>query len=404
MTSPVDTSVKHFSSVMTGAPVLNGTAGSLVALLDACLKDGFDTKTLTSLIVAGGVATALYTGTHSALVDAVVLIAGVTGGPSGWAGMNGEQKITSKPGATSVTFATALPDGAYTGTITMKMAPAGWLKPFAATNFGVYKSANIASTGMCLRVDDSATTVARVVGYESMSDVNTGVGPFPTAAQISGGGYWPKSSLASATAAGWFIVADDRAFLIHFVAGLPSSPVCVHGTTRGFGDAITLKPGGDPYACFLNYSVNSTSTSAFEISLDSSQSPLQTAFPRGYVGVGSAVLHACMPYTGSNSHSGADSSSLGPFPSQVDGSLKLSRRFFASQTSGQPPRADCPGLLSVPQSLAFDVFRMNDRVAGGGLFAGRNLVALNTAGTSLTTTPTNTNAGAAFVDITGPWR
>jgi hypothetical protein len=34
----------------------------------------------------------------------------------------------------------------------------------------------------------------RASGYESMSDVNTGTGPFPTAAQVAGGGYWEKSA------------------------------------------------------------------------------------------------------------------------------------------------------------------------------------------------------------------
>ena len=175
MTSPVDTSVKYFTSLMSGAPALSGTAGSMIAVLDACLKDGFDQKALTSLTVAGGVATAAYTGAHSAAVDSVVFIAGVTGGPAGWAGLNGEQKITGK-GAASVTFATNLPDGAYTGAATMKMAPLGWLKPFANANLGAYKSNDPASTGMLLRVDDSATTVVRVVGYELMTDINTGVG------------------------------------------------------------------------------------------------------------------------------------------------------------------------------------------------------------------------------------
>ncbi|EPD32955.1 hypothetical protein HMPREF9701_06413, partial [Delftia acidovorans CCUG 274B] len=56
MASPVDTSVKHFLSSMTGAPVLSGTVGSMIALLDALLVTGFDTKTLTSLTVVGGVA------------------------------------------------------------------------------------------------------------------------------------------------------------------------------------------------------------------------------------------------------------------------------------------------------------------------------------------------------------
>jgi hypothetical protein len=45
-----------------------------------------------------------------------------------------------------------------------------------------------------------------------MSDVNTGTGPFPTAAQVAGGGYWEKSGAAGSTARNWIVVGDERAF------------------------------------------------------------------------------------------------------------------------------------------------------------------------------------------------
>lgn len=35
-----DTSVKYLHSAMPGAPVLSGTAGSLISVLDACLVNG----------------------------------------------------------------------------------------------------------------------------------------------------------------------------------------------------------------------------------------------------------------------------------------------------------------------------------------------------------------------------
>ncbi|RIX79114.1 hypothetical protein D3H34_15350 [Acidovorax cavernicola] len=399
----MDTSVKYFTSAMANAPVLSGTVGSMIALLDACLKDGFDTKTLTSLVVVGGVATATYTGTHASLVDGVVQIAGVTGGPAGFAGLNGEQKITGMPGATTRTFATALPDGTYTGTITMKVAPAGWLKPFSGTNLAAYKSADVASTGMLLRVDDTATTQCRVIGYEAMSDVNTGAGPFPTTAQISGGGYWPKSTVATSAPVAWVLVADGRTFLIHIAPGLPQSPSFMQGCTRGFGDAIALKPGGDAFACFLSHSVQPGSASMYDSALDGTQASGYAVFPRSFAGVGSAAQHFCLPYTGQNILSGADST-FGSFPSLVDGSLKLSRRYFATTVTTAPPRADCPGLVSSPQTLLFDSFRMNDRIPGAGAFAGRTLVALNPTQASMSGTPTTGNTGASFVDVTGPWR
>lgn len=402
MTSVVDTSTKWFSNVMTGAPALPGQTGAQIALLDAVLTNGFDSKLLSSLVVAGGIATAAYTGGHSALPDSVVLISGVTGGPSGFAALNGEQKIVAKPTLQTVTFATNAADGDYTGTIAMKMAPLGWAKPFSGTNLAAYKSTDPLSSGFFLRVDDTNATVTRVIGYESMSDINTGVGPFPTQAQIAGGGYWPKSTIASAAPVNWVIVGDSRAFVIHVMAGYVQSATYVGGATRGFGDAIALRPGGDPYATFLCHSVQPSSGSMNDNALDAPQSAAGSSFARSYAALGGAQGHFCLPYTGSNTTSGLDSL-FGDFPSEVDGSLRLSRRYFARTTS-VAPRAEMPGLYSVPQAKGFLSFRTGDRVPGAGAVAGRTMLALNPMGANLAGTPNESNCGVSFVDITGPWR
>lgn len=65
-------------------------------------------------------------------------------------------------------------------------AAVGWTKAFSGTNMAAYKQ-SAGSNQLYLRVDDTNATDARVVGYETMSDVNTGTGPFPTATQQSGG-------------------------------------------------------------------------------------------------------------------------------------------------------------------------------------------------------------------------
>lgn len=402
MTSVVDTSVKFFTSQMSGAPALPGVAGGLIALLDACGKDGFDLKSLSSLTVAGGVATAAYTGNHSAMVDSVVLIAGVTGGPAGWAGLNGEQKITGKPSAAAVTFATNLPDGAYTGTITMKMAPLGLLRTFSGPNVAVYKSADPASTGMSLRIDDTGTTMARVVGYESMSDVNTGVGAFPSAAQMAGGGYWPKSNLANASPVPWFLAGDARGFYLWVAPFAVSVPACNSGWVRGFGDMVVLRPGGDAYACGLNFSTNNSPTNCYDGVFGGYGSTVfaRTAFPRSYSGLGSSVLNVVAPYTGTSlAVSGADAT-LGPFPSKIDGQLKFANMFLSELPE---PRAEVPGLWSVPQSKVFDTFKHLDIAPGTGALAGRRLMCLQVASSAISTSPDSSNTGALFVDVTGPW-
>ncbi len=396
MTSPVDTSVKHFTSEMAGAPILNGTAGAMIGILDACLVNGFDLKTLTSLVISGGVATATWTGTHGATRDGVILVAG-----SSIAALNGEQKVVSKT-ATTLTFATAAPDGAATGTITIKIAPAGWQKVFTGTDKAVYRSQDAQGTRMYFRVDDTGATLARVVGYETMSDIDTGSGAFPTEAQQPGGGYWSKSQGANTTANRWFLVADTRFFYWHPMPFIYANPLSIHGITRGFGDPIALKPGGDAYSSCLNHAFNADPLSNTG-TLDSSSSSQSTvAMPRGVTGLGSAVQFMSMPYTGNaNTVSGMDVT-LGAFPSSVDGSLRLSRRYVAAAQS-EPPRAELPGLWSVPQSKVWNAFKAGDTTTGTGALAGRRLLVFSPAASPSGGAGEN-STGASFVDITGPWR
>ncbi|CAN7331263.1 hypothetical protein [Variovorax paradoxus] len=404
MASIVDTSVKNFNSTMSGLPVYNGTAGSTIALFDAVLVNGADLKSASSLTIAGGIASLAFTGGHSAQADSVVQVAGITGA---YAALNGEQKVTTVS-AGVVKFATNAADGAASGSITFKMAPAGWEKVYAAANKAVYRSLDPASTKMLLRVDDSGTTVARVVGYESMTDVDTGVGAFPTAAQIAGGGCWGKSLLASSAAVPWAIHADARLFYFTPLSGYPNSAANLGGITRFFGDIVASKPGGDAYACGLSYSINNTANSAPDGSVFSAGNTAGTAFPRSHAGLGSSVVQIIYPYTGNQAGSAIASGRdalLGSFPSRIDGSLQLSKKYVNGAGFAEP-RGDMPGAYHVPQSLVFDSFKQLDRVPGSGFLAGRVLQAVSCldVSTSPSNAATSSNCGIAFIDITGPWR
>lgn len=398
MASPVDTSVKFFHSGMANAPALNGVAGSLLSVLDACLVDGFDLKTATSLVVSGGVATLTFAGTHAAEKDAVILVSG-----SSIAALNGEQKVVSKSG-TTITFATAAADGAASGTITFKMAPAGWLKAFGGTNLAAYKSADPTSTRCLLRVDDTGTTIARVIGYETMTDVSTGTGPFPTQATVAGGGYWGKSGTANSTANRWFIAADSKFFILHVAPMIGNSPVIAQGWTRCFGDMIAYRPSGDAFACVIGYSDSSNVSSHFSGGLDSANSGTANfSSPRAHTGLGSTLGLYSLPFVGNQSAISGLDNMFGSFPSVVDGSLRLSKRFFSWAVSSAPPRGEVPGIHHVSQSETFTTFPFATRTVGSGALAGRSLFALN-PGSTLGSGVSNSNTGVSFVDITGPWR
>lgn len=386
--------VKFFTSSMAGAPVLNGVAGSLVALLDACLITGFDNKAATTLVVAGGVATLTFAGTHSATVESVILVSGVTGV---LVSLNGEQKVAVAETG-KIKFATAAADGTASGTITFKMAPVGWLKPFTGTNLGAYQSADVQSTKMFFRIDDTGTIDARMRGYETMSDVNTGTGLFPLDTQISGGGYLNKSNQSSTTPVKWRLVADSRGLFLSIVGYSASASATESGRTVFIGDFLPTRPGGDPYAFLLGsgYVGGYDDTAG---TCDQTNSMSQFA-PRAYHGLGSCTKHASIPETGSAVVSGTDIF-FGPFPSKIDGGMRLSRRFIAESTSPEP-RGIFPGLLTVPQSNVGSSFAPISVIPGTGVLAGRKLLALG-CGANGVSYPSS-SLGISFIDITGPWR
>lgn len=395
----MSTTVKHFHSAMSGAPVLSGTAGSLIAVLDACLVNGFGLKTADSVVVSGGVATATFSTGHSFKPDVIALVSGATP-----AGLNGEKRVLTTS-ATAITFdAAGIADGAATGAITAKVAAAGWEKAYSGTNLGVYRSLSPQALGggLYLRVNDNFAQSARVVGYESMSDADTGSGAFPTQVQMPGGGYWVKSDAESGAAVPYLLVSDGRAFYLHVQAGKVTAASANGGVTRGFGDLVPRRPSGDAYAVFLNFSGLNNAAVQHYAGVDNPRDALSTATPREYTGLSTAVLRRIRPYCGSGDQpiSGADLT-LGSFPSNVSGELFLSRLYLPD--SAGSPRADFPGVVYNPQSNSGANIFLFDKVPGTGDFAGRTLVCVNPS-TSPSNVGWSASAALALFDITGPWR
>lgn len=388
------TTVKHFHSAMTGAPVLSGTAGSLIAVLDACLISGFGLQTPSSVTVASGIATANFSTGHSFEPDTIALFAGATP-----AELNGEKRILSTS-TNSVTFAaTGIADGTATGTITAKLAPAGWEKPFSGTNLAAYRSLDVESTRMYLRVDDTGTTNARVVGYETMTDVNTGTGPFPTTTQISGGGWWPKANAANATARAWTLAADGKGFILHVHTAAPIPGIS--GVVWEFGDFASLK-SGDAYACRLqchNADVSSaTSSLPSHSDYCSSSTPAGAYLSRSFTTLGGSVAgaHAVQGLFQNNGISGATANSFAPiYPNGPDNGLILVRKIIIEPSVCL--RGYGRGLYVAPQNLHAQ-FNWRDKIDGQGDLVGRKLLAIKCGGPAGTA-----SQGAVFVDITGPW-
>lgn len=392
MTSPVDTSVKYFHSGMVGAPVLSGLAGSLIAVLDACLVNGFALKSVDSLVVASNVATIGVSTGITAEVGAVVLVTGATP-----AALNGEQKITAI-GANSASFATTgITDQTATGAITVKMAPAGWSKAFSGTNKAAYKATDVTATGHYLRVNDAATQAARVMGYESMVDVDTGTAGFPTELQRTGGLWWSKSNLTTSVARGWVLVANGKFFSFSRTHqdGYPSS-----NEITAFGDCVSLK-AGDAFCSFVtgmlgNVAVSGAAT-ANQLWGSSSNTLAEWYMSRSYTALGSSIqlkrnfVHPC-PSTLAWDSGGSNAAI--PYPNYADGGLYVSPQFLVEGTAGSL-RGNVPGAYGCPQTVADGQFATGNSVTGVTGLPGRTLKAVTCGASPL--------LGVMFFDITGPW-
>jgi len=393
----MDYPVKYFHSAMRGAPIVSGTAGSLLAMLDACLATGFGLVAAQAVSVTGGIATATLPLGSSFDEHAIVQIDGAT--PQE---LNGNARVLPGASSTQIQFETSAPDGVATGAITIKVAPADWWqKVYAGVNKAVWRSGDQQANGHYLRIDDSGTTYARVRGYESMTDVDTGNGPFPADTQMSGGGYWYKSTAANTTAVRWKLFCDSRAVLLA-VAPASTAAAAISAPMRGFGDPLPLHPGGDPWCTFLSSGGSGTASSNGQLECgyaSSNASNGMTTAPRAWQGLGGCAQLDAATYCGASSSQSGNDATLGAFPSVIDGRMLLSS-VFLRETGTTPPRADVPGVLRIPQTGALALLADGDVVSATGGLQGRRLVAVATVSTALTSAP----VGVYLVDATGPWR
>jgi hypothetical protein len=381
MTQPI-----WFDSSEVGAPTLNNAAGSLLEILRACLINGFGSKTVTSISVTAGVATATcaahgFLGTYGKLV----LIEG-----SGEALLNGRKQ----PGnvlTNSFTYpAPGVADGTYTGTMTAKRAPLGWVEAHTGVNKAIFARSDVTATAQMLRVLDTAAspasaTGARVFGVESATDVDTFGAIFPTTAQLSGGQWWYRG-LNSASAKRWAIVGDELGFYFA-VEGVSVSTMIAYY----FGDINTLK-ATDAFHTMLSGSTADAQTNPVnylgQVSALGNAAVNNTAFiARLSSQLGSAVQVGMLTFGNQIGFAGVTA------PSPVDNGYLLARPCLVSEANAvtlSPIRGVMPG-IAVP--LANRPFA-NLSVQSDFLGDDAAYLALNI----------NNNQGNILLAVTGMWR
>ncbi len=374
-----DSAVRLYQSTDTGAPQCNGVAGSLIAVLDACLVTGYASVNVSSIVVSSGVATVTTATGHglSAVGTAgpCVRIEGATP-----AELNGDWRVTIA-GSTTFTFETAVSDQTATGGITTKRAPAGWEKAYTGTNKAAYRSQDVTGTRLYLRVDDTVGMYANVSGYETMSDIDTGTGAF----NGGGTGRWSKSTDADTNARAWRVFADSRCVYLFVNKGYNQGYYKV--ASGWFGDIIS-NLSADAYGCGIV--ANDQSDYDYALAFLGSSSYLSSQLARAYTQIGTAV--SC--YRESNAlveHTYGMGSSGMPYPSPVGNELIA---FPVQCVSDGLYRGDMPGLYGPAHNMR--------SVADGTVITG-----VQVSGSSrdfMVLTLRGYEEYRVLMDMTGPWR
>lgn len=283
---------------------------------------------------------------------------------------------------------------------------AGWTKPFSGTNKAVYRNSAVSpATGTYFRIRDDGvgpypqgSNKATLRGYETMTDVDTGVGAFPSLTQMPEYGVYPpvivKSDLTGSAARGWTIIADERTcYLFLNVSGAGVNL----GLWHVFGDIKSFS-AADPYASVvLATSYDSTShSSTFPYSTNAASAAVATLqqnnipckIRRSHTGA-STEPYDCFTYHQNNQGPwGSSDIATIPYPSPVSNTLVYHRALMSA--AGQV-RGELRGILvpSHARPLTYgDTLSLNGRTY--------LVVSLGDSGTV-------NYMGQVFVDITGPW-
>jgi len=336
MTQPI-----WYDSTEAGAPTLNNVAGSLLEVLRSCLVTGFNAKTVTSIAVASGLATATcaahgFLSTYGKLVQ-------ISGAPE--ALLNGNQQPLTVATNTFTFAAPGVADGTYTGTISAKRAPLGWSEPYTGTNVAMFARTVPEATAMMLRVNDTGVAPSsgvdtRAIMVESATGIDSFSGLTPLAGSLPDGQYWSKGP-NTAAAKTWAVFGDDR-FFYYAVEATNQGPL----TIMCFGDIVSFK-SADAYHAVIcgSPSVGVGSPPAFMSAVAAGSSSNTNAFRiarrSDQITVANGV--ACHSMAISNVWMG----STGPaYPSAVDGGMVLARPLLVSEsnvTGNHPFRGIMPG-------------------------------------------------------------
>jgi hypothetical protein len=231
----------------------------------------------------------------------------------------------------------------------------GWTKDYHGTNKGVFRPP--AGNRFYLRISDEgagAANYARMVGYETMSDVDTGTGPFPTNTQASGGLYLMKAAAANNTQRPWVFVGDDKIF--YLLTDYNSDMIQSQGYCFG---TFPSRMAGDIYNTLITGNTGSNGTSG---TLPLSTVPgLITNFGK-YISrrydntLGAVLVNTSLmigPSNGSSQWSGAAAMTL-QYPDPITGSFLISPLCVCEYALQTVVRGTLPGMWHLLMPFTFN--------------------------------------------------
>ena len=253
----------------------------------------------------------------------------------------------------------------------------GWAKVFSDVNKAVYRPP--AGNRFYLRVDDTAYYNATLVGYRQMTDLNTGVGPFPTVAQFLNGLNLYRSNSSSSDRRAWLLLATDRVLLFWYgFAYLDHVGVSTSCDTFFFGDCPSYLANDGMLTLIVGRTAGSSSTSYTHFANRMGVSSASTGhyLASDFTQLGSAVQCGILQ---GRPWSSTTSGTIGPpFPDPITGGMLLDRmRILETGGNSSLMRGLIPGVFNIlhPYPCAH-----LDRLQGRGLLQDREFLLLQTGG------------------------
>jgi len=196
-----------------------------------------------------------------------------------------------------------------------------------------------------------------------MSDVDTGTGPFPTDAQLSGGGFILKSNTADAVARPWYLIGNDSTF--YFLVD--------HTTTNkhhlfSLGNIVSYK-SADAYAFSISVSISAFGDDGKKITTGLGSATAGNWFARSHTQLGTAITCS----KGTDARQAASATSMGAnglvYPNPADNGLYLAPINVHETTS--VARGYWPGIWNPCHN---NPAANNDTFSGAGTLAGKTFI------------------------------